>query len=456
MLKKVLIANRGEIAVRIIRACKEMNIKTVAVYSEADRTALHVSLADEAVCIGAAPSKKSYLNMKAILEAACLTGADSIHPGYGFLSENSQFAKICEEMGIKFIGPNYKLIELLGNKSKAKETMKRAGVPVVPGSDGLIYSKEQAISIAEKIKYPVMLKASSGGGGRGIRVAFTPEELEKEYDLVKQEAKVSFNDDSVYLEKFIENPRHVEIQILADENGNCVHLGERDCSIQRRNQKVLEETPSLAIDEKTRKKMGEVAVKAVKEIGYSNAGTIEFLVDKNKDFYFMEMNTRVQVEHPITEEVTGIDIIKEQLKIASKEQLEYKQKDITFSGHSMEARINSEDPNKNFMPCPGTITDLHLPGGNGVRVDTAVYTGYKIPPTYDSMIAKIIVHGKNRNESIEKLKSCLSELVIEGVTTNKEFILKILNNKDFVNNNYDTSFISKNDFGDGAKNHSKM
>ena len=456
MLKKVLIANRGEIAVRIIRACKEMNIKTVAVYSEADRTALHVSLADEAVCIGAAPSKKSYLNMKAILEAACLTGADSIHPGYGFLSENSRFAKICEEMGIKFIGPNYKLIELLGNKSKAKETMKRAGVPVVPGSDGLIYSKEQAISIAEKIKYPVMLKASSGGGGRGIRVAFTPEELEKEYDLVKQEAKVSFNDDSVYLEKFIENPRHVEIQILADEHGNCVHLGERDCSIQRRNQKVLEETPSLAIDEKTRKKMGEVAVKAVKEIGYSNAGTIEFLVDKNKDFYFMEMNTRVQVEHPITEEVTGIDIIKEQLKIASKEQLEYKQKDITFSGHSMEARINSEDPNKNFMPCPGTITDLHLPGGHGVRVDTAVYTGYKIPPTYDSMIAKIIVHGKNRNESIEKLKSCLSELVIEGVTTNKEFILKILNNKDFVNNNYDTSFISKNDFGDGAKNHSKM
>ena len=455
-MNKILIANRGEIAVRIIRACREMNIKTVAIYSEIDKDALHTRLADEAICIGPAPSNKSYLNVKAIIEAACLTGCDGIHPGYGFLSENSSFAKMCDEIGIKFIGPTYKMIELMGNKSKAKETMKRAGVPVVPGSDGLIYSKEQAISIAEKIKYPVMLKASSGGGGRGIRVAFTPEELEKEYDLVKQEAKVSFNDDSVYLEKFIENPRHVEIQILADEHGNCVHLGERDCSIQRRNQKVLEETPSLAIDEKTRKKMGEVAVKAVKEIGYSNAGTIEFLVDKNKDFYFMEMNTRVQVEHPITEEVTGIDIIKEQLKIASKEQLEYKQKDITFSGHSMEARINSEDPNKNFMPCPGTITDLHLPGGNGVRVDTAVYTGYKIPPTYDSMIAKIIVHGKNRNESIEKLKSCLSELVIEGVTTNKEFILKILNNKDFVNNNYDTSFISKNDFGDGAKNHSKM
>ena len=443
MLKKVLIANRGEIAVRIIRACKEMNIKTVAVYSEADRTALHVSLADEAVCIGAAPSKKSYLNMKAILEAACLTGADSIHPGYGFLSENSQFAKICEEMGIKFIGPNYKLIELLGNKSKAKETMKRAGVPVVPGSDGLIYSKEQAISIAEKIKYPVMLKASSGGGGRGIRVAFTPEELEKEYDLVKQEAKVSFNDDSVYLEKFIENPRHVEIQILADEHGNVVHLGERDCSIQRRNQKVLEETPSLAIDEKTRKKMGEVAVKAVKEIGYSNAGTIEFLVDKNKDFYFMEMNTRVQVEHPITEEVTGIDIIKEQLKIASKEQLEYKQKDITFSGHSMEARINSEDPNKNFMPCPGTITGLHLPGGNGIRVDTAIYEGYTVPQNYDSMLAKIIVHGKNRDESIAKMKSAIAELVIDGIDTNRDFIYKILENQNFVTNNYDTSFIAK-------------
>lgn len=443
MLKKVLIANRGEIAVRIIRACREMGIKTVAVYSEIDKNALHVSLADEAVCIGAAPSNKSYLNMKAILEAACLTGADSIHPGYGFLSENSNFAKICEEMGIKFIGPNHELIELLGNKSKAKETMKKAGVPVVPGSDGLIYSKEQALNLAEQIKYPVMLKASSGGGGRGIRVAYTPEELSREYDLVKQEAKVSFNDDSIYLEKFIENPRHVEIQILADEHGNCIHLGERDCSIQRRNQKVLEETPAMILDDKTRKKMGEVAVKAAKEIGYTNAGTIEFLVDKNKDFYFMEMNTRVQVEHPITEEVTGVDIIKEQLKIASGEKLSYKQKDITVTGHSMEARINSENPDKNFMPCPGTITDVHFPGGNGVRIDTAVYTGYKIPPTYDSMIAKIIVHGKNRNECIAKLKNCLSELVIDGVTTNAKFILKILEDEDFVNNNYDTSFISK-------------
>ena len=450
MLKKVLIANRGEIAVRIIRACREMGIRTVAIYSEADKDALHVSLADEAVCVGPATSSKSYLNMKAILEAACLTGADSIHPGFGFLSENSSFAKICEEMGIKFIGPNYKLIDLLGNKSKAKETMKKAGVPVVPGSEGLIKSKEEAVSIAEQIKYPVMLKASAGGGGKGIRVAYNKEQLEKEYDLVKQEAKVSFNDDSLYLEKFIENPRHVEIQILADEHGNCIHLGERDCSIQRRNQKVLEETPSSILDDKTRKKMGEVAVNAVKEIGYSNAGTIEFLVDKNKDFYFMEMNTRVQVEHPVTESVTGIDIIKEQIKIASGEPLSYKQKDITFTGHSMEVRINAEDPSKNFMPCPGKITDLHLPGGNGVRIDTAIYPGYTIPPYYDSMIAKIIVHGKNRDESIAKMKSAISELVVEGITTNADFILKILEDKDFVSNNYDTSFISKK-FGKNTK-----
>ena len=443
MLKKVLIANRGEIAVRIIRACREMGIRTVAIYSEIDKNALHTKLADEAVCIGPAPSNKSYLNMKGILEAACLTGADSIHPGFGFLSENSNFAKICEEMGIKFIGPNYKLIELLGNKSKAKETMKRAGVPVVPGSDGLIYSKEQAVNLAEKIKYPVMLKASAGGGGRGIRVAYNKEQLEKEYDLVKQEAKISFNDDSIYLEKFVENPRHVEIQVLGDEHGNAVHLGERDCSIQRRNQKVLEETPSSILDEKTRKKMGEVAVKAVKEIGYTNAGTIEFLVDKNKDFYFMEMNTRVQVEHPVTEMVTGIDIIKEQIKIASGEKLSFEQKDIVFTGHSMEARINAENPDKNFMPCPGTITELHLPGGNGVRVDTAIYTGYTIPPTYDSMIAKIIVHGKDRNESIAKLKSAISELVVDGITTNTDFILKILDDEDFKKNNYDTSFIAK-------------
>ena len=443
MLKKVLIANRGEIAVRIIRACREMGIRTVAIYSEADKNALHVQLADEAICVGPAPSNKSYLNVKAILEAACLTGADSIHPGFGFLSENPNFAKICQETGIKFIGPDYKLIELLGNKSRAKETMKRAGVPVVPGSDGLIYSKEQAINLAEQIKYPVMLKASAGGGGRGIRIAYSKEELEKEYDIVKQEAKVSFNDDSLYLEKFVENPRHVEIQILADEHGNCIHLGERDCSVQRRNQKVLEETPSGILDEETRKKMGEVAVKAVKEIGYSNAGTIEFLVDKNKDFYFMEMNTRVQVEHPVTEMVTGVDIIKEQIKIASGEELTYKQEDIKFDGHSMEVRINAENPDKNFMPCPGTITGLHIPGGNGVRVDTAIYSGYTVPPTYDSMLAKLIVHGKNREESIAKMKSAVAEFVVEGITTNIDFLLKILENENFKTNNYDTSFIKK-------------
>ena len=443
MLKKVLIANRGEIAVRIIRACREMGIRTVAIYSEADKNALHVQLADEAICVGPAPSNKSYLNVKAILEAACLTGADSIHPGFGFLSENPNFAKICQETGIKFIGPDYKLIELLGNKSKAKETMRRAGVPVVPGSDGLIYSKKQAVNLAEQIKYPVMLKASAGGGGRGIRIAYSKEELEKEYDIVKQEAKVAFNDDSLYLEKFVENPRHVEIQILADEHGNCIHLGERDCSVQRRNQKVLEETPSGILDEKTRKKMGEVAVKAVKEIGYSNAGTIEFLVDKNKDFYFMEMNTRVQVEHPVTEMVTGVDIIKEQIKIAGGEELTYKQEDIKFDGHSMEVRINAENPDKNFMPCPGTITGLHLPGGNGIRVDTAIYSGYTVPPTYDSMLAKLIVHGNNREESIAKMKSAVAEFVVEGITTNIDFLLKILENENFKTNNYDTSFIKK-------------
>ena len=443
MLKKVLIANRGEIAVRIIRACREMGIRTVAIYSEADKDALHVKLADQAICIGPAPSSKSYLNIKAILEAACLTGADSIHPGFGFLSENANFAKICEEMGIKFIGPNYKLIELLGNKSKAKETMKKAGVPVVPGSEGLINSKKEAVEIAEKIKYPVILKASAGGGGKGIRIAHNKEELEKAYSLVKQEAKISFNDDSIYIEKFVENPRHVEIQVLADEHGNGIHLGERDCSVQRRNQKIIEETPASIINDETRKKMGEVAVKAVKEIGYTNAGTIEFLVDKNKDFYFMEMNTRVQVEHPVTEMVTGIDIIKEQIKIASGEKLAIKQKDVKVNGHSMEARINAENPDKNFMPCPGTITGLHIPGGNGVRVDTAIYSGYTIPPTYDSMIAKVIVHGKTREESIAKLKSAVAELVVDGITTNADFILKILDNENFKKNNYDTSFIEK-------------
>ncbi len=443
LLKKVLVANRGEIAVRIIRACREMGIRTVAVYSEADKNALHTTLADEAICVGPAISRKSYLNMKAILEAACLTGADSIHPGFGFLSENAKFAKICEEVGIKLIGPTANLIEMLGNKSQAKHTMKLAGVPVVPGSEGVLTSKEEATQLAEQMKYPVMLKASAGGGGKGIRVVHSKNELEKAYDLVKQEAKLSFNDDSIYLEKVIQNPRHVEIQILADEFGNCIHLGERDCTIQRHNQKIIEETPSLVIDERVREKMGQVAVKVAKEIGYTNAGTIEFLVDNDKNFYFMEMNTRIQVEHPITEMVTGIDLVKEQIKIASGERLEYKQKDIQMIGHSIEARINAETPEKNFRPCPGTITGLHLPGGNGIRIDTAIYSGYTVPPTYDAMIAKIIAHGRTRQEAIAKLKSAVAELVVEGIDTNVEFILDILNDASFVTNEYDTSFIEK-------------
>ncbi len=443
MLNKILIANRGEIAVRIIRACREMGIKTVAVYSEADKEALHTKLADEAICIGPAQSSKSYLNVKAIIEAACLTGCDSIHPGFGFLSENSNFAKICDEIGIKFIGPSYKLIELLGNKSKAKETMKSIGVPVIPGSDGVVTSKDESKEIAYKIGYPVMLKASAGGGGRGIRIVYNEDELDKQYDIVKQEALNSFGDSSIYIEKFIQNPRHVEIQILADEFGNVVHLGERDCSIQRRNQKVLEESPSAVINEMLRRKMGEVAVKAVKEIGYTNAGTIEFLVDKNKEFYFMEMNTRIQVEHPVTEFVTGIDIVKEQIKIASGMQLEYSQENIKVNGHSMEVRVNAENPSKNFMPCPGKITGINFPGGNGIRIDTAIYTGYTVPQNYDSMLAKVIVHGKDRNESIAKMKSALSEFVIEGIDTNIDFILQILDNKDFKNNDYDTGFLKR-------------
>ena len=444
MLKKILVANRGEIAVRIIRACRELGIRTVAVYSEIDKNSLHKELADEAICIGPAPSKKSYLNVKAIIEAACLTGCDGIHPGYGFLSENSSFAKMCNEIGIKFIGPTYKMIELMGNKSKAKETMKNAGVPVVPGSDGLVDNVLEAIKIALKIGYPVILKASSGGGGKGIRIAYDEKELVKFYDLVRQEAKLSFNDDSVYIEKFIENPRHIEVQVMADEHGNVIHLGERDCTVQRNNQKMLEETPSGVITDKLRQKMGKITVNALKTIGYSNVGTIEYLLDKNKDFYFMEMNTRVQVEHPITEMLTGIDIIKEQLKIASGEKLQYKQDDIKFTGHSLEARINAENPYKNFIPCPGEIKELHIPGGNGVRIDTAIYPGYKIPPTYDSMIAKVIVHGKDRNESIAKMKSALGEFVIDGVSTNIDFLYNILENEDFINNNYDTSFITKN------------
>ena len=382
-------------------------------------------------------------NFKNIIEAANITGADAIHPGFGFLSENSQFAKICEESNIKFIGPNYKVIELMGNKSNAKELMKNAGVPVIPGSDGSVKGLKDAIKIANEIGYPVMLKAAAGGGGKGIRIVNIPEELESNYNIVKQEAKLSFNDDEIYIEKFVKNPRHVEIQILADEHGNVIHLGERDCSIQRRNQKVIEETPSTAIDDKLRNKMGEAAIKAVKASGYTSCGTIEFLVDSDKNFYFMEMNTRIQVEHPITEERTGIDIVKAQIRISAGEPLKIKQKDVKFNGYSIECRINAENPAKNFRPCPGTITGVILPGGNGVRVDTAIYSGYTIPSNYDSMIAKIITHGDTRNEAISKMKRALEETVIEGVDTNIDFLFKIIKNPTFIRGNFDTSFIEK-------------
>ncbi len=443
MLKKVLVANRGEIAVRIIRACRELGIKTVAIYSEADKTSLHTKLADEAICVGPGIATKSYLNIQNILETACITGCDSIHPGFGFLSENAKFAKICEESNIKFIGPSYKVIELMGNKSNSKQLMKKAGVPVVPGSDGTIKNLKEAINFSNKIGYPVLLKASAGGGGKGIRKVETQDELENAYNLVKQEAKAAFNDDEIYIEKFISNPRHVEIQVLADEHGNVVHLGERDCSIQRRNQKILEESPSTALTAELREKMGKAAVKAVKASNYTNAGTIEFLVDNAKNFYFMEMNTRIQVEHPVTEMVTGIDIVKEQIRIASGESLGFTQKDVKFRGHSIECRINAENPELNFRPSPGQITELNLPGGNGVRIDTAVYMGYTIPPIYDSMIAKLIVHAENREAAIAKMKRALEECVIEGIDTNIDFLYSILDNEKFKAGKFDTSFIGK-------------
>ena len=441
MIRKILIANRGEIAVRIIRACREMGIATVAVYSEADKNALHVKLADQAVCIGPAPSQKSYLNVKAILEACCLTGADSIHPGYGFLSENVSFAKMCSEMGINYIGPSYELIELMGNKSKAKETMKKAGVPVVEGSDGNVESLQGAKEVATKIGYPVIMKAVSGGGGKGIRIANNEEELIRYYDVIRAEAKSAFNDDSIYIEKYIKNPRHIEIQVIADKHGNVAHLGDRDCTVQRKNQKMLEESPSDYIDEKLRQKMEKVSVKAIEKIGYTNAGTIEYLVDKEGNFYFMEMNTRLQVEHPVTELVTGVDLVKEQINIAAGKKLSKEVMDLHGKGHSIECRINAENPYKNFMPCPGKITGLHIPGGNGIRVDSAIYQDYVIPPNYDSMIAKLIVHGKDREECINKMKSALGEFVIEGITTNIDFLYKILENPEFIKNDYDTSFI---------------
>ena len=442
-MNKILIANRGEIAVRIIRACKEMNIKTVAVYSEADRDSLHTKLADEAVCIGPANSKYSYLNIKNIIEAANITNADSIHPGFGFLSENAEFAKICEESNIKFIGPKSSVINLLGNKSNAKEMMRNEGIPVIPGSNGAIKDFKDAIFNCEKIGYPVLLKASAGGGGKGIRIVNSFEELESNYNIVRKEAKNSFNDESIYIEKFIKNPRHIEIQILADEHGNIIHLGERDCTIQRNHQKIIEETPSTIVDDKLRSKMGSIAVKVAKTANYTSCGTIEFLVDSDKNFYFMEMNTRIQVEHPLTEMRTGIDLVKEQIKIAAGEELKIKQKDVSFNGHSIECRINAENPNKNFIPCPGKINEINLPGGNGIRIDTAIYNGYTIPPYYDSMIAKIIVHGSNRNEALSKMKRALEELVIDGVETNRDFLFDIIRKPNFIRGNFDTSFIEK-------------
>ena len=443
MFKKVLIANRGEIAVRIIRACREIGIRAVAVYSTADRNSLHAQIADEAICIGPAATKDSYLNMNAIIQAALNVGADAIHPGFGFLSENAVFARRCEENGITFIGPSYKSIEMLGDKAAAKETMAAAGVPVIPGSKGAVSSLEEAKEVAAKAGYPVLVKASAGGGGRGIRRADSPEELESQMIIAQQEAKNFFGDDSVYIEKLLINPHHVEIQIIADKHGNYIHLCERDCSMQRRNQKVLEECPSPIVSPELRKKMGNAAVTAAKQSGYYNAGTIEFLVDENRNFYFMEMNTRIQVEHPITEEVTGFDLVKAQIEIAAGLPLNVSQEDITLRGHAIECRINAENPDLGFRPSPGTITALYMPGGPGIRIDGAVYQGYTITPYYDSMISKLIAHGSTRDDAINKMKWALAEFIVEGVDTNIDFQLEILRQPEFRSGNYDNGFLNR-------------
>ena len=441
MFGKILIANRGEIAVRIIRACREMGIRTVAVYSEADRDALHTQLADEAVCIGKAHSTDCYLNMERILSATIATKAEAIHPGFGFLSENSRFVEMCEKCNVAFIGPSAEVISRMGNKSEAKNTMRRAQVPVVPGTKEPIYTVAEAQEAVKEIGFPVMIKASAGGGGKGMRVARNEQEFAKLFETAQQESIHSFSDNTMYLERFVENPRHVEVQILADKYGNVIHLGERDCSVQRRHQKMIEESPCIAIADKLRKRMGETAVRAAKAAGYESAGTIEFLLDQSGEFYFMEMNTRIQVEHPVTEFVSGVDLIKEQIRIAAGEPLSVQQKDIEICGHAMECRINAEDPERHFMPCPGRITDLHLPGGNGIRVDTAVYNDYAIPPYYDSMIAKIIVYDKDRRSAIRKMISALGEVAIEGVKTNVDFLYELLNQPDFQEGNITTDFI---------------
>lgn len=444
MFNKILVANRGEIAVRIIRACREMGIHTVAVYSTADKDALHTQLADEAVCIGEANPTKSYLVMESILSAAVLTGAQAIHPGFGFLSENSKFAKMCEECNITFIGPTPDMIDRMGNKSEARKTMIAGNVPVVPGSEGAVKDLEEALALAEEIKYPIMIKASAGGGGRGMRVATDRETFISGYKTAKAEAEGAFGDGTMYIEKLIEEPRHIEFQILGDSHGNVVHLGERDCSIQRRHQKVIEEAPSVALTEDLRQRMGADAVKAAKAINYRNAGTVEFLLDKHGEYFFIEMNTRIQVEHPITEMVTGIDLIKEQINIAAGLPLSFRQEDVQIKGHAIECRINAEDPTNNFMPCPGKVENMYLPGGFGVRVDSAIYNGYKIPPYYDSMIAKLIVHDVNREEAIKKMRRALGEFVVEGLKNNIDFQYNILSNNNFINGKTDTSFIEKN------------
>lgn len=443
MINKILIANRGEIAVRIIRACKELGIISVAIYSEADKEALHTQLADEAICIGPNSARDSYLNIPNILEATSLSGAEAIHPGFGFLSENSKFAKMCKDCNIIFIGPNPKTMDMMGDKANARVTMKNHGIPIIDGYEGYLKDEYHAFDVAKSIGFPVMIKAALGGGGKGIRIVEKEEDFKASYLMAKAEALACFNNDVVYIEKYIRNPHHIEFQVLADDFGNVVHLFERDCSIQRKNQKIVEEAPSAFLDEDTRKKMGEVAVKICKIVNYVNAGTIEFLVDDNKNFYFMEMNTRIQVEHPITEMITGIDLIKEQIKIASGKKLSFTQSDLNIKGHSIECRINAEDANRNFAPCPGKIDQLNVPGGLGVRLDSAVYQGYTIPPFYDSMIAKLIVHGNTRDEAIMKMKRSLAEFIIDGITSNIDFHFDILNDEDFAKGNYNTGFLNK-------------
>ena len=441
MFQKILIATRGESAVRIIRACRELGITSVAVYSTADKDALHTQLADEAICIGKAAPADSYLNMERILSAAIASKAEAIHPGFGFLSENAKFAQMCEQCHIAFIGPSAEVIRRMGNKQEARNTMINAKVPVVPGTKEAVYTADYGLKLAEQIGFPVMIKAASGGGGKGMRISHSREDFTENFEVAQTESVNGFADDTMYIEKYIEDPRHIEFQILADKYGNVISLGERDCSIQRRHQKMVEESPSAALDDKLRAQMGEVAVRAAKAANYESAGTIEFLLDKNKKFYFMEMNTRIQVEHPVTEMVTGLDLIKEQIFIAAGEKLQWKQKDIHITGHAIECRLNAENPAKNFMPCPGKIDYLHLPGGNGVRIDSAIYTGYTIPPNYDSMIAKIIVYGKDRQTAIDKMRSALGEVNIDGITTNLDYQYDIITHPVFQSGNITTSFI---------------